>query len=319
MDFWTARKYLDIGISIHITDDILKRAYYKKALRHHPDKGGDSETFKNIKESYDFLRKNSRMPEYPDNCNKNSNGDDDNNGGDDSKTSDIYETYETYETILLHFVEYIMKTQKGFENFDPITIKTTLNSIIQGCSSYSIKLFKQLDIEKCRSIYAFLSQYSYLSNLNEDHLRLFKEIMQNKIKNNNVILLNPSLHDLLHDNIYKLETDTDTHYIPLWHEEIVIDDMIIKNIPDIDDNTSITKNSDIIIKHKSSIMKLFKDGYEDLNIADSLFKIQSSDVKITKQQQFIVFKNRGKIIPNKHNLYDNKQRSNIIIELTLAD
>jgi len=315
MDIWTARKYLDIGISIHITDDILKRAYYKKALRHHPDKGGDSETFKKIKESYDFLRKNSRMSEYPDNCNKN------NDDSDDSDDSDDGDIYETYETMLVHFVEYIMKTQKGFENFDPITIKTTLKSIIQGCSSYSIKLFQQLDIEKCRSIYAFLSQYSYLSNLNKDHLRLFDKIMQNKMKNNNVILLNPSLHDLLHDNIYKLETetDTDTHYIPLWHEEIVIDDMIIKNIPDIDENTTITRNNDIIIKHKSSIMKLFKDGYDELNIADSLFKIQSSDVKITKQQQFIVFKNRGKIIPNKHNLYDNKQRGNVIIELTLTD
>ena len=315
MDIWTARKYLDIGYSIRITDDILKRAYYKKALRHHPDKGGDSETFKNIKESYDFLRKNSRMSEYPDNCNKNN---DDIDDSDDSNGGDIY---ETYETMLVHFVEYIMKTQKGFENFDPITIKTTLKSIIQGCSSYSIKLFQQLDIEKCRSIYAFLSQYSYLSNLNKDHLRLFDKIMQNKMKNNNVILLNPSLHDLLHDNIYKLETetDTDTHYIPLWHEEIVIDDMIIKNIPDIDENTTITRNNDIIIKHKSSIMKLFKDGYDELNIADSLFKIQSSDVKITKQQQFIVFKNRGKIIPNKHNLYDNKQRGNVIIELTLTD
>ena len=309
MEFWTARKYLDIGISLPLTDDIIKRAYYKQALRHHPDKGGDSETFKKIKESYDFLRKNKN------NCDDNNGGSND-DGPDDSKHSDIY---ETYETMLVHFVEYIMKTQKGFENFDLITIKTTLKSIIQGCSSYSIKLFQQLDIEKCRSIYAFLSQYSYLSNLNKDHLRLFEKIMQNKIKNNNVILLNPSLHDLLHDNIYKLETDTDTHYIPLWHEEIIIDDMIVKNIPDIDDDTTITRNNDIIIKHKSSIMKLFKDGYDELNIADSLFKIQSSDVKITKQPQFIVFKNRGKIIPNKHNLYDNKQRGHVIIELTITD
>ena len=309
MEIWTARKYLDIGNSLPLTDDIIKRAYYKQALRHHPDKGGDSETFKKIKESYDFLRKNKN------NCDGNNSGSND-DAPDDSKHSDIY---ETYETMLVHFVEYIMKTQKGFENFDPITIKTTLKSIIQGCSSYSIKLFQQLDIEKCRSIYAFLSQYSYLSNLNKDYLRLFEKIMQNKIKNNNVILLNPSLHDLLHDNIYKLETDTDTHYIPLWHEEIVIDDMIVKNIPDINDDTTITRNNDIIIKHKSSIMKLFKDGYDELNIADSLFKIQSSDVKITKQPQFIVFKNRGKIIPNKHNLYDNKQRGHVIIELTISD
>lgn len=309
MEIWTARKYLDIGNSLPLTDDIIKRAYYKQALRHHPDKGGDSETFKKIKESYDFLSKNKNE------CDGNNGGSND-DVPDDNKHSDIY---ETYETMLVHFVEYIMKTQKGFENFDPITIKTTLKSIIQGCSSYSIKLFQQLDIEKCRSIYAFLSQYSYLSNLNKDHLRLFEKIMQNKIKNNNVILLNPSLHDLLHDNIYKLETDTDTHYIPLWHEEIIIDDMIVKNIPDIDDDTTITRNNDIIIKHKSSIMKLFKDGYDELNIADSLFKIQSSDVKITKQPQFIVFKNRGKIIPNKHNLYDNKQRGHVIIELTISD
>ena len=71
--------------------------------------------------------------------------------------------------------------------------------------------------------------------------------MQNKIKNNNVILLNPSLNDLLHDNIYKLETDTDTHYIPLWHEEIGIDDMIVKNIPDIDDDTTITRKMILLL------------------------------------------------------------------------
>ena len=42
MEIWTARKYLDIGNSLPLTDDIIKRAYYKQALRHHPDKGGDS-------------------------------------------------------------------------------------------------------------------------------------------------------------------------------------------------------------------------------------------------------------------------------------
>ena len=74
------------------------------------------ETFKKIKESYDFLRK------IKNKCDGNNGGSND-DGPDDSKHSDIY---ETYETMLVHFVEYIMKTQKGFENFDPITIKTTL-------------------------------------------------------------------------------------------------------------------------------------------------------------------------------------------------
>lgn len=39
------------------TDDQLKTAYRRLAHKHHPDKGGSAENFKNIKEAHDFLLK----------------------------------------------------------------------------------------------------------------------------------------------------------------------------------------------------------------------------------------------------------------------
>lgn len=290
------------------TKDIIKRAYYKQALKYHPDKGGDAVIFQKKKDSYDVL-----MNELMSRQSCKSKSVDTDNSIDESE-----EANETYESMLVNLVEYIIKNKTEFRNIDKVMIKTTLKSILQGCGSYSIKLFEQLDLDKCRSIYTFLSQNPYLSNLNEQNLKCFKEIIQNKMKNNNVILLNPSLNDLLNDNIYKLEVDDDTHYIPLWHDELIINDMIVKSIPDIDNNTTITKNNDIIIKHNSSIKELFDNGYENINIDGNIFKILSNDIKITKHPQFIVLKNRGKLIPNKNNLYDTKRRGNVIIELTLC-
>ena len=36
----------------------------------------------------------------------------------------------------------------------------------------------------------------------------------------NIIILNPSLKDLLNDNIFKLELEKKEFYVPLWHHEL---------------------------------------------------------------------------------------------------
>jgi DnaJ family protein A protein 2 len=49
-------KYYDlIGVSKQATDQEIKKAFRKKALKEHPDKGGDPDKFKEINAAYEVL------------------------------------------------------------------------------------------------------------------------------------------------------------------------------------------------------------------------------------------------------------------------
>ena len=47
--------YLELEISIDATEEEIKAQYRALAMIHHPDKGGDEEKFKRIKEAYEIL------------------------------------------------------------------------------------------------------------------------------------------------------------------------------------------------------------------------------------------------------------------------
>ena len=50
--------YSILGIDINATDEEITKAYKTLAKKHHPDKGGDIEKFKEIQTAYDILSKN---------------------------------------------------------------------------------------------------------------------------------------------------------------------------------------------------------------------------------------------------------------------
>ncbi|MFA7133087.1 MAG: DnaJ domain-containing protein, partial [Bacteroidales bacterium] len=47
--------YEILGIGRNATPEEIKKAFYKLAHKHHPDKGGDAEKFKEINEAYQIL------------------------------------------------------------------------------------------------------------------------------------------------------------------------------------------------------------------------------------------------------------------------
>lgn len=56
--------YSVLGISKNATDDEIKQAYKKLAREHHPDKGGNKETFQKIHEAYETLLNPEKRSEY---------------------------------------------------------------------------------------------------------------------------------------------------------------------------------------------------------------------------------------------------------------
>lgn len=56
--------YEILGVNENATQDEIKKAYRKLAVKHHPDKGGSEELFKKISEAYDTLGDESKRYEY---------------------------------------------------------------------------------------------------------------------------------------------------------------------------------------------------------------------------------------------------------------
>jgi len=56
--------YQVLGISREASQDEIKKAYYKLAHKHHPDKGGDEKKFKEINEAYQVLSNKEKRSQY---------------------------------------------------------------------------------------------------------------------------------------------------------------------------------------------------------------------------------------------------------------
>jgi len=56
--------YTILGVNENASQDEIKKAYRKLAVKHHPDKGGSEETFKKISEAYDTLSDENKRQQY---------------------------------------------------------------------------------------------------------------------------------------------------------------------------------------------------------------------------------------------------------------
>ena len=56
--------YRILGIDKTASESDIKKAYRKLASKHHPDRGGDADTFKQVQEAYDVLSNKSKRSAY---------------------------------------------------------------------------------------------------------------------------------------------------------------------------------------------------------------------------------------------------------------
>ena len=84
----------------------------------------------------------------------------------------------------------------------------------------------------------------------------------------NVIMLNPSINDLLNDNIFKLSVENKKFYIPLWHHELHFSPqqyLIVKMEPEISDNYWIMIGI-IYINKKMCIYTIIQNGFHKVSV-----------------------------------------------------
>jgi hypothetical protein len=148
-------------------------------------------------------------------------------------------------------------------NVNSDDIEAALMHIVS--SNYD-KLLHTLDKSTAIAVYEFMREYADILHLPSDALEKMFKIVSDKMKSDNVIILNPTLADVFHKKVYELEYESKHFTVPLWHNEIYYKldndaDLVVRcNISDVPEYMYIDENNHITINIRTSVQKLLDAG-----------------------------------------------------------
>ena len=305
MNYERACKTLDIDPSRKLDMNTLKKQFRLKALLYHPDKNPQKDKdvinmkFCDVKESYEFLLRNMENPL--------------NTLFSDEMCGDEETSYNDY---LFSFLKSIMTHDKEDNLF-----YTILQRISGSCEAKVLDTLIKLDKKILLKIYTLITKYKESFHFSDELLESIKAIITNKTKDDERIILNPTIDDLFDNNLYRLEVNDNLYVIPLWHNELVYDndgnDMYVKCYPMLPENVEIDHNNNLHIHKSFKIGDIWGSHEIEIEIGKKNFSIKMSDLKMVEEQ--VITKTQCGISRiNTKDIYDISSKGNIVFHVRVV-
>lgn len=308
MNYKESFEILDIDINYtELSLDFLKKQYRKMALKHHPDKNGNTkestETFKKINEAYNYLKnelKNLKPEDFVTDVEE-----------------EINEQFVYFE-VLKNFIKSVLESKYTD------TIFSIVNDILSKGKQISLKIFEDLDKDTVLQIYNFLSSHRSIIHFSSELLSEIREIVLSKYDNVEIYKLNPSIDDLMENNFYKLYVDNQLYLVPLWYNELYYDgsgcEIIVLCEPELPIGIKLDDDNNIYIETEISAYNdlldmLIHNRDISIDIGKKNLSIPISNLYI-KNEQYYRFKKQG-ITKNKKDLYNINDKSDIIVKINI--
>ena len=294
MDINKAYKILNITSPISLS--VLKKAYHKEALLHHPDRHtGDIENesktkkFQEINEAYQTLSKYIGNMEH------------------DTTNFD-----SSYESILKKFI-YSTIGNKSAE------IDLIINNITCKCSSLSQKMLDRFDKKTLLKIFDYINTNKEILNINKNIVDFINNYVLRKTEDDCVYNLNPTLDDILRKDVYLLIIEKKKYYIPLWHSEIQFDEdkcIIVRCEPELPEHVTIDHYNNLNINLAVRFENILDMGDLKFMLGSSKYSIPIEKLYIKKHQVYIL-RNQGIPKINNDDIYDCKDIGDIIVNIDM--
>lgn len=297
MNFQKACEIFDLNESIEINAKELKQRYKIYALKYHPDKNKSpnaTEKFQELNSAYEYLRKHYKQ---------------------NTDSHEMFGVNMTYSNILFTFLKTVIPIDK-----DTDIINVIIQKISKVCESKSIDFLEKLDKEILIKIFKIIKKNKEIFNISDEYIHLIEAVITNKTKNDEMIIINPSLDDLLNNNLYRLTINNDTYIIPLWHHELMYDNndinIYIKCNPILPDDIDLDDNNNIHIYRTLKINELWGKDVFEINVYNRKYTIETKKLSLLPNQ-IVHIPNAGISRINTKDMLDISNLSTVIFHIQL--
>ncbi len=292
-----------------VTVDEIKKQYRKLALQYHPDKNGNSEDsnarFQVLNEAYHALLDADKHTTPG-------------AGLAPSSPASSRDAGLGYTHMLRVFIDGIFADNNNAEFVN--VIKEVVKS---GCEKISIKLFETLDKETSLQVLTFISTYRKTLHIPDETITEVKNIIAKKYEGDQVYILNPSIDDILSNNVYRLNVDGRHYIVPLWHSEMYFDgkekneEIIVKCIPNLPENAWIDDNNRLHIDVSLPFrVAYFSSGVVEFSLSQFTFSIENI---LFKQTHTYYLKSQGLSKIDETDIYSVDEKCGMFVNLTFTD
>ncbi len=276
----------------------IKKAYYKQALKWHPDKNkGNStaaEKFRQVCDAYNYLSENSP----------------------DSGLEQVSTEVTDYTSMFTQFV----RTNTGID-LKNSQVSSALSEMKRSYEDTTVKMFEGLDKDSSLKLYKYLQSYSSLFGFDDSYVERLEKALESKMLDDKLIVIEPTINNLFDNDVYALEHEGNTYYIPLWHDELEYDldgySLIVKVRPKLDKNICIDEENHLHVDCTLKIADIFSKEAHDIIIGPKTYTISVREL-LLKPKQTIVIEGRGLATINTKNMFAIGDLSNVYIHITLT-
>jgi curved DNA-binding protein CbpA len=340
MNIKDARAMLGVSRDCSLTE--LNKRYRILALKLHPDKNGNTPeataAFQEVNAAYRLLLLE---------VDKTDANDADANDADANDAADACKDSESYSNIFMNFIKSLFLSKHKSENdkngtnderMNPL-LAELLHRIVNDYASVSVGLLlDSLDPVALFQLYETLEQYNAAIKMDA---RIFEEItriIREKMQKNNIIILKPSLKDVIQNNISVVQFEGQTFYVPLWHSELhyriedegddAVKQLIVRCIPELPEHMSIDANNELHIDVRADIKELLNKGSKGskgsgalrIPLYDSEFvEVQVRELHVVPRQTIVLRNNKhGISLICSTNIYDVANKAPICVHVHLV-
>ena len=304
-----------LELSTNFNYQELKHNYYSLALKFHPDKNFENDAtskFQEIQCAYNYL----------------------NNLYHETQNQTHTQNQNIPEENPLNYTEY--------NDFVKIILDNIINTKIYNekiislltlkCGELTFTFLNSLPKHSIVELHSIVAKYSKILNINPDILDKINKIKETFDLNNNernqntnediTVVLKPSLNNLLNADLYRYTNGGNELYIPYWHHELVYDlsqcTIIFKCEPDLPDFITIDVFNNLYITMTINIYDIIGFKNIDISIGEITYVIPVKELKIIKEQTYII-KKQGVPLINMKKIYNITLRGDIHFNIIFKD